>query len=128
MKEIRSLLERSRVYIRSSRLLLKHKDYESSVSRAYYAMFYSVEALLLSKDLSFSSHKAVIAAFGEHFVKSGIFRKELSKALIRAFEKRQISDYEYTFVITEKETKDLIKDAEVFLNSISEYLKGKDLV
>ncbi len=91
-------------------------------------MFYSVEALLLSKDLSFSSHKAVIAAFGEHFVKSGIFRKELSKALIRAFEKRQISDYEYTFVITEKETKDLIKDAEVFLNSISEYLKGKDLV
>ena len=57
MKEIESLIERANRYLRSAELLLKGGDYESSVSRTYYAMFYSVQALLLTKNLSFSSHK-----------------------------------------------------------------------
>ena len=121
--EIKSLLARSGKYIKSTGLLIKAKDYESAASRAYYAMFYATEALLLAKELSFSSHKAVLSAFGEHFVKTGIFSKDLSKALTRAFEKRQISDYEFTFVISEKEAKELLEEAENFMASISGYLK-----
>ena len=79
-------------------MLLKEEDYESSVSRTYYAMFYSVQAMLLTKNLSFSSHKGVISAFGEHFVKTGVLTREMGRELNRAFEKRQIGDYEYTFV------------------------------
>ena len=70
-------------------------------------MFYAVEALLLTKEMSFSSHKAVISAFGEQFVKTGIFKKDFSKALTRAFEKRQIGDYEFTFTVTEKEANEI---------------------
>ena len=40
MTEIDSLVKRARRYIRSAELLLNDKDYESSVSRTYYAMFY----------------------------------------------------------------------------------------
>jgi len=36
-------------------------------------MFYTVEALLLSQNLTFSKHSAVISAFGKNFVKTGIF-------------------------------------------------------
>ncbi|WP_373479828.1 HEPN domain-containing protein [Geminocystis sp.] len=40
---------------------LNQKDYpEFATSRAYYAMFYVAEVLLLEEDLSFSSHSAVI--------------------------------------------------------------------
>lgn len=60
MKEIASLIERANRYLKSSEMLLDDGDYESSLSRAYYAMFYSVEAVLLTKELSFSSHKGVI--------------------------------------------------------------------
>jgi uncharacterized protein (UPF0332 family) len=42
-----------------------------AASRAYYAMFSAARALLLSQGLDFSSHSAVIAAFGQHFAKSG---------------------------------------------------------
>lgn len=49
MKEIESLIQRATRYIKSADMLLKEKDYESSVSRTYYAMFYSVQALLLTK-------------------------------------------------------------------------------
>jgi len=55
MKEIKSLIERARKYLKSAEVLLENKDYESCVSRAYYAMFYSVEAVLLTRNLSFSS-------------------------------------------------------------------------
>jgi uncharacterized protein (UPF0332 family) len=69
MKEIEFLIKRAMRYLKSAEILLKEGDYESSVSRTYYAMFYSAQAMLLTQNLSFSSHKGVISAFGKHFVK-----------------------------------------------------------
>jgi len=108
MKEVESLIKRAMKYLKSARILLEDGDCESSVSRAYYAMFYSAEAMLLTKGLSFSSHRGVISAFGEHFIKTGIFPKEMGKELNRAFEKRQLGDYEYTFVISEDEAMEIL--------------------
>jgi len=73
MTEIDSLIKRAKRYIKSAELLLNDKDYESSISRTYYAMFYAAQAALLTKTLSFSSHKGVISAFGKHFIKTEIF-------------------------------------------------------
>jgi len=70
MTEIDSLIKRAKRYIKSAELLLNDKDYEFSVSRTYYAMFYAAQAALLTKNLSFSSHKGVISAFGKHFIKT----------------------------------------------------------
>jgi uncharacterized protein (UPF0332 family) len=57
--------------VQSARLLLTDGDYDGAVSRAYYAMFYVAEALLLSKGMTFSKHAAVISAFGKEFAKPG---------------------------------------------------------
>ncbi|HIH70014.1 MAG TPA: HEPN domain-containing protein [Methermicoccus shengliensis] len=57
-------------------------DYDSCVSRSYYAMFFMGEAVLLTKNLSASSHKGVISLFGEHFVKTGIFEREIERRLM----------------------------------------------
>ena len=57
MKEqIESLVEKSDRYLRSAVLLRDAEDYDSVASRLYYAMFYCAEALLLTKELSFSKH------------------------------------------------------------------------
>lgn len=79
MKEIESLITRARKYLESAEILLRSRDFESSVSRVYYAMFYSVEALLLTQGLTFSTHKGVISVFD--FIKTGIFPKDMSKEL-----------------------------------------------
>ena len=123
MKEVKSLIERARKYLKSSNMLLEEEDFESSVSRAYYAMFYSTESILLTRDLSFSSHKGVISAFGEHFVKTGIFAKDMGRELNRIFEKRQLGDYEYTFVITKEEAEEILKKSKEFVERIIKYLK-----
>ena len=123
MNEVKSLLERSRRYLKSAELLLEEGDYESSVSRTYYAMFYSVEALLLTRGLSFSSHRGVISAFGEYFIKTGLFPREMGRELNRAFEKRQLGDYGYTFVISKEEAKEILDSGKRFVNRIAEYIE-----
>ena len=128
MKEVKSLMERARKYLRSSKLLLDESDYESSVSRTYYAMFFSVEAALLTKDLSFSSHKGVISAFGKNFIKSGIFSKDMGRELNRVFTKRQLSDYEYTFVITKDEAEETLEIGKDFVENLTQFLKSNRFI
>ena len=88
MTEIESLAARSAKYLHSAELLLDNVDYESSVSRSYYSMFYCVQALLLTKGLTVSSHAGLNTVFSEQFVKTGLLPKQMSRELNRAFEKR----------------------------------------
>ncbi len=125
MKEATALIKRAQRYLKSAEILLRDGDCESSVSRTYYAMFYCAQAVLLTKNLSFSSHKGVISAFGEHFVKAGVFPKEMGRELNRAFEKRQVGDYEYTFVISETEAKQMLQSGKEFVNTVAQWLNKK---
>ena len=122
MKETSALIKKPKRYLRSAEILLKDGDFESCASRTYYAMFYAAEASLLTKNLSFSSHKAVISHCGEHFVKTGIFPRDMGRELNRAFEKRQIGDYEYTFVILQGEAEQMLVRGREFVDAIADWL------
>jgi uncharacterized protein (UPF0332 family) len=52
MTEIESLGIRAGKYLGSAALLIESSDYESAVSRAYYAMYFMVQAALLQEGLS----------------------------------------------------------------------------
>lgn len=123
MSETQSLIKKANRYLKSARLLIDDGDCESAVSRIYYAMFFCTEAVLLTKNLSFSSHKGVISAFGEHFIKTGVFDKKLGRELNRAFEKRQLGDYGSTSVIEHDEAESMLRSGTDFVNSIADWLK-----
>ncbi len=85
-------------------------------------MFYCVQALLLTKGLSVSSHKGLNTLFGEHFIKTGLLPKEMGRELNRAFEKRQLGDYEFIFVLTEDEAREILANAQTFTDNCVRYL------
>ncbi len=91
-------------------------------------MYYSTEAALLTKNLSYSSHRSVISAFGEHFVKTGILPRDMGRELNRAFEKRQLGDYEYTFVISKDESEEILEKSTEFVEKIIQYLKESEFI
>ena len=124
MSQIQSLIEKSRRYLRSAELLVQDGDYDSAVSRSYYAMFYSAEAALLKRGMAFSSHKAVISAFGRHFVKPGILEKRLGRDLNVAFDERQVGDYESNFSISEDNARRALERAAGFVGRVAEWLKS----
>jgi uncharacterized protein (UPF0332 family) len=121
------LLQKARRNIRSAKLLLADGDFDTAVSRAYYAMFYVAEALLLSRGLAYSRHSAVIAAFGREFAKDGVMPAELHAHLRAASEARNISDYQLASRVTEEETTQHISRAEGLLAAGEEFLKARHL-
>jgi uncharacterized protein (UPF0332 family) len=108
----------------SSELLEKHHE-EFAVSRAYYAMFYVTEALLLTKNLVFAKHSGVIASFGQHFVKTGIFKVELREMLAKAFEDRTEGDYGMTDAFSPTEAKVILGHAQKYCQILGHYLTEK---
>ena len=96
-----------------------------AAARAYYAMFYIAEALLLSRGLTFSSHSAVIAAFGKEFSRSNELDPKFHRYLIAAQETRQIGDYVISSDVSSGEAAQVVAWAEEFLSAASKYL-GRD--
>jgi uncharacterized protein (UPF0332 family) len=105
MNEMEALIGRAERYIRSSELLLNDKDFDSSTSRSYYAMFYAAEAVLLTKNLKFKSHRGVISLFGKYFIKAGIFNPKLGKYLRNAYDKRLVGNYGFVPQVNEEDAK-----------------------
>jgi uncharacterized protein (UPF0332 family) len=122
-EELHAMLAKARRYISSADTLRQQGDYDSAISRLYYAMFYAAEALLFSKGLTFSSHRGVISAFAQHFVKTKTLSPEMHQWLRDGFEKRQISDYEFLITAGESEVIDLKSKAERFLACAEELLQ-----
>ena len=88
-----TLLKLADENVEAAKLLLQNRFPAIASSRAYYAMFNAAEAMLLSEDLSFSKHSAVISAFGQHFAKTGLVPTHLHRAILTAQEDRQAADY-----------------------------------
>ena len=116
------LIQKARESLSAARLLQGRSYYEFAAARAYYAMFYVAEACLLSRGLSFSSHSAVIAAFGQHFAKTNVLPPDLHRALIRGMEVRQLGDYDSPGRVTEEECAEQITRADRFIQIGEDYL------
>ena len=123
MKEITDFIAKAEKFIRTAENALNTGDYDSCVSRCYYTMFFMSEAALLTKSLSASSHKGVISLFGEHFVKTEIFERNLGKALNDAYDKRLVGDYGVGFTVTKEQAQDLLGTAQNFVQKLRDYLK-----
>ena len=126
--QIESLVEKSDRYLHSAALLRDVEDFDSAASRLYYAMFYCAEALLLTKELSFSKHRGVIAGFGQHFVKTGDLPAEMHQWLREAFDKRQLGDYASPSSLEEEDALDLQEKAERFVQRAKEFLGQKGML
>jgi uncharacterized protein (UPF0332 family) len=93
-QNIAQYLARARQALDTGRLVMAHQDYAAAVNRAYYAIFYAANALLVTKGLERSKHSGVIAAFRRHFVKTGTVAPEFSTFYGEAMDERHTGDYE----------------------------------
>ena len=114
-KLARHRLSRAKAAFSEGDHLLKAKAFMGAVNRFYYAAFYAARALLAVRELDSSRHSGVISLFQAQFVKPGLISTEKAKALPRAFEKRQKSDYGDFSTVTASETQAIRKDVAGFL-------------
>jgi uncharacterized protein (UPF0332 family) len=118
-----ALLRKASESLRAAELLATNELLDFAASRAYYTMFYIAEAFLLNEGLTFSSHAAVISAFGRDFARTGRVPVEFHRYLIDAQDLRNQGDYDIDSAITESEANELIGHAQQFLE-LAERLLG----
>ena len=126
--QLRLMLDKARLYLSSVKVLCSHGDYYSAVSRIYYAMFYCAQALVLTRSPAVSSHKAVLSLLAKHFIKTGLLPRRLHGWLRHAFERRQISDYQFKSPATDAEVSELSDRAAEFLDSTEALLRSEELL
>ena len=121
--EVQALLEKAKRSQKVAAKLFKDGDADFAASRAYYSLFYTAEALLLSQDLSFSSHSAVIANFGKEFAKTGILNPKFHHYLMESQDRRNIGDYSVLAEVTKEEVREMLAWAKEFIKVAENYLK-----
>lgn len=122
MSEIAQFLDLAHEELKSSRLLLENQHYRAGVSRAYYAMYYATQALLAAKNVVTRTHKGVMQQFSQHFVKSGDLPASMATDLKRAYDLRQLSDYEVAVALTLEQANMMLEAATAFVQQGQLYL------
>ncbi len=113
-EQIDRFLEQAADTLEAADLLLKHEHELALANRAYYAVFYCISALLLSRNVVTKSHEGARSKFHELFVKTRQFTPEISKLIARSADARQSADYNMDVDITEEQAHELLTDARHF--------------
>ena len=86
-------MKRAYEAIDEAKMLFEAGYLNSYVNRLYYACFYAVSALLLTKNLSTSKHGYLRSLLHREFVKKDLVPKELGKHFDMLFDSRLEGDY-----------------------------------
>lgn len=120
-------LDKARENLEAARLLISQEFYAIAASRIYYAMFYVAEGLLLAVvNQTYSSHAAVIAAFGREFAKTQRLDARFHRYMIDAEELRHSSDYSVDSTITPDEVANALGWATEFIGAAEALISKLD--
>ena len=119
MKEARASLEEAKA------LLEAGVDLGFVMNSLYYAVLYSVYALLESKGSEIATQSVSIARFDEEFIETGLFSKGLSETLHRAFELRRSCACETPRDMSRGDADALLPRVETFLKAVEVHFAAK---
>ena len=86
-------IQRAQEALDEAKILFDGGHLNGYVNRLYYACFYAVSALLLTRNLSTSKHGYLRSLMHREFVKTGLISKELGNFFDDLFDSRQEGDY-----------------------------------
>ncbi len=106
--------------LREAQVLLAQELLSGAANRAYYAMYYAVQAALSrTRARRPKTHRGAISVFGAEFVQTGKVERQYAKDLRDAFDLRQKSDYEL-YSAGEEDVTGTVTRAEAFIARIRE--------
>lgn len=117
------LLQKAQTYLRSSAVLLELEDFDSCASRAYFAMFYAAQALVMEEQGKVGAGRGIRSAFNQLFVDTGRLPRRAGDAFDRIAEYQEVGDYAHHFAISESQAEWALQEAEAFVNSIARMLE-----
>jgi len=109
--------------LREIDILIENQLWNTAVNRLYYACFYAVNALLLSKEIKAQTHAGVRQMFGLYFIKNELIDKELGRYYSNIFDKRITGDYDDFIDYKKSDVLALLKPAQDLLQEIDKLIR-----
>ena len=103
--------------LEAARLLIEHALLRDGISRAYYAVYHVVRALLLVKGLDPRTHRGAAQLFNLHYVKDGPLDEKTAGLLAHLETYRELSDYTSSASFTEAQARSELERAIRFLEA-----------
>ena len=116
-------LERAKEDLSDAEFNYNANRFLNANNRAYYAIFHAIRAVLALERVDFKRHKDVIGYFNQHYVKTEIFPKMISKKISQASKVREDSDYDDEYIADAEKTKIQIDTAKEVIELVEKYLE-----
>jgi len=120
-------LRRSDEALAAAEALLTAGFPTDSVSRAYYAAYHALRALLLSRSLEPRSHSGAIALFARELVRPGHMPSSYSRLLAGLQRSRELADYSAALSFSPDDARAQIEEARSFVAAARDYLRREGL-
>jgi uncharacterized protein (UPF0332 family) len=127
MNRIQTLLSLAKEELYAAEILLENTLYRACISRAYYSLYHTVQALLAAKNINARTHRGLIQQFGQQFIKPGELSQKLSRTLSETFDLRQLSDYDETIPITQQQADKTLENAKLFISEATKWLENNQI-
>ena len=125
---IAAYLEKADQKLAVARRLLAASDLDDAVSRAYYAAFHAVRALLVTVGQNPTTHHGAVTFFNLLFIKTGKFDRELGRFFTNLKDDRETADYELFANVDHALAETAIMEADRLLSEATAYLRREGFI
>ncbi len=87
-------LEKAKNTLLDAQKYIEDATLESTVNRIYYAMFYAINGLMITKGLSSSKHAGVRSIFNREFINKGLIEKQSALLKMVVKDKAAVLNYQ----------------------------------
>jgi uncharacterized protein (UPF0332 family) len=115
-------VEKADASLRAADLCFHAGLFDDAVSRAYYAAFHMVQAMLLTLGLESRTHGGAHDLFYVHFVRTGQIAPHVSKLFAALQRFREQADYARAFHFTDEDARDEVANAHAICRELREHL------
>jgi len=122
---IRRWIQKSQAAIKTAEDNLMDNNFEGSLNRIYYAVFYTVAALAAKENFAFSKHTDLIDWFKKKVYEENAFAPALFDTYQYAFMHKQDADYDAMYKPKPEEVKKFLAEAIVFIKAVRAVLIAK---
>jgi uncharacterized protein (UPF0332 family) len=104
--------------LQEAKLLMDNAYWNATINRMYYACYYAISALLISKGIEAQTHAGVRQMLGLHFVKTNLLSAAKNAFYSDLFAKRHSGDYDVYIYFDKDVTTALYPEAVDFIKTI----------
>ena len=118
-------LEKAREDLETAVDNLENGRYRASINRSYYAVFHALRAITALDHFDSGKHSGIISYFNQHYVKTGIFDKEISKMIDSCYRLREKADYDDFFLVGREDAERQLEKAKQIVPAAERYIRAR---